>query len=48
MNENLDRKDWDTDIDAFVYGFGTFGSVTTDTGRIDCWTDDSGPSKFKQ
>ena len=45
---DTEDKDWDTDIEAFVYGFGTFGSVTTDTGLLDCWTDDKGPSKFEQ
>ena len=48
LGVDLEDKDWDTDIDAFVYGFGTFGSVTTKSGRIDCWTDDTGPSKFQQ
>ena len=38
----------DTNIDAFVTGFGTSGSVDWNTMAVACWTDQYGPSMFTQ
>ena len=32
--------------DVVVTGFGYSGRVDEDSGNIDCWTDEKGPSRF--
>ncbi|XP_023335642.1 uncharacterized protein LOC111706926 isoform X2 [Eurytemora carolleeae] len=38
----------DTNIDAFVTGFGTSGSIDWNTMAVACWTDQYGPAMFTQ
>jgi len=38
----------DTNVDGYVTGFGTSGSINQNTGRVKCWTDAKGQTMFNK